>query len=131
MPLESYVLVIDASEDCCFLLQKLFFKKCFLPTVGLGSGQQALELVAAREPLLIVVDLMLPDITGRELIELLRRPPRGQKRLLIGTATQTSEEVRWLLQTGLLDAFLRKPVDLGRLTATVQRLLQQRQQAQF
>ncbi len=123
MPSESYVLVVDASEDCCLLLEKFLRTKCRLAAVGLGSGQQALELVARREPLLIILDLKVPDIPSSELIRLLRQPPRGPQRILIGTGTYTSEETLRLLKAGLLDAFLRKPVDLGRLTDIVLKLL--------
>lgn len=120
---ESYVLVVDASEDCCLLLEKALRSKCRLAVIGLGSGQQALELVARREPLLIILDLKVPDIPSSELIRLLRQPPLGPQRILIVTGTHTSEEILRLLKAGLVQAFLRKPVDLGRLTDIVLQLL--------
>lgn len=127
---ESYVLIIDASEDCCVLLEKIFIHKCRLPARGVGSGRQALELVEQQEPLLIVFDLRLPDIEALELIAGLRRPPHGQQRILIGTATQSGEEVRRWLKSGILDAFLPKPLDIETLITTVRKLLRRRRVSQ-
>lgn len=123
MPTESYVLIIDPSEDCCFLLEKVFAHKCKLAAVGLSSGRQALELVAEREPLLIVFDLRLPDISAKELITRLRQTPAGRERILIGTSTQGEEAARNFLRSGELNAFLSKPLDLEVFVKTVRRLL--------
>lgn len=127
---EPYVLIIDASEDCCYLLEKIFTHKCQLPARGVGSGRQALALVERQEPLLIVFDLRLPDIEALEFIAGLRRPPQGPQRILIGTSTQGGEEVRRLLKNGMLDAFLAKPLDIDTLIATVRKLLRRRRLSQ-
>lgn len=43
---------------------------------GYGTGQEGLDAARADPPDLIVVDILLPDLDGREVIRLLRADPR-------------------------------------------------------
>jgi hypothetical protein len=85
-----------------------------------GTGADLLRLAREHAPDLVTLDAMLPDMSGPEALERLRREPFGR-------------EVRVVMLTGLdrehlegaaTDAeYLSKPVDRQRLLGTVRRVL--------
>jgi DNA-binding response OmpR family regulator len=65
MPYEKTVLHIDDNQEITDLLVALF-EDCPLNWVVARTGQEGLEKARERQPDLILLDLMLPDISGRE-----------------------------------------------------------------
>jgi DNA-binding response OmpR family regulator len=81
-----------------------------------ADGRQALAQMSPR-PALILVDLMMPELDGWELIDELRRTaPLADIPVCVLSAIATHAPPK----TG---AVLRKPVNLDELLATVERLL--------
>ena len=73
-----------------------------------GSGHEALTTVAARPPDAIVLDLLLPDMDGLQLIDMLHALPEGfAGPIIIVTASDLSGEARARLQ-GSVNQILRK-----------------------
>jgi two-component system, OmpR family, response regulator len=85
------------------------------------SGRQALESAARREPDLIVLDWMLPDIEGIEVGRRLRE--RGFKSaVLFLTAKDATENKVEALRAGG-DDYVTKPFSLAELVARAQAIL--------
>jgi CheY-like chemotaxis protein len=81
-----------------------------------ADGRQALGLMTPR-PALLVVDLMMPELDGWELIdELQRTAPLADIPVCVLSAIATHAPPR-------TSAVLRKPVNLDELLATVGRLI--------
>lgn len=87
------------------------------------SGQRALELVAARRPDLILMDLNMPQMSGLETIRRLKADPAtsGIPVVVCSSALESSdiEEAR---QAGAA-ACLRKPLGLAQLQEALDRAL--------
>jgi len=65
------------------------------------GGRQALKMIKERMPSLLILDVGLPDITGRELIaELRRNPLTSSLPLIVHSTTDLSEEERTQLKLG-------------------------------
>src|SRR5690349_20558932 len=72
------------------------------------DGRSGFELVESTRPDLVVLDYVLPDMTGDELCRRIRRTPQGRKArivLLSGTASQMNADDHGF------DACLMKPVE--------------------
>src|SRR5262249_43378477 len=79
-----------------------------------GSLAEARKALAKAAPDVVLVDLMLPDGKGLDLLEAFEDGPRPQLVLITGNATvETAVEA---LRTGARD-YLVKPVEMGRLKA--------------
>lgn len=65
-------------EDDKFMRNLLINKlqKEGFQTEGLGSGEEALELMKTKTPNLILLDLILPNMDGFEVIQYLKSDPR-------------------------------------------------------
>ncbi len=75
------------------------------------SGRTLLERLTEFEPDLIVVDVLMPDMTGPEVLdEIRRRPEFDAVPVVYLTGVIQEEEVESLLSTGVADIIL-KPFD--------------------
>jgi two-component system, OmpR family, phosphate regulon response regulator PhoB len=68
------ILVVDDERDIRVLLA-INLRKAGYRVVEAGTGAEALEQVAKCSPALIVLDLMLPDRSGRDICRTLRASP--------------------------------------------------------
>jgi len=85
------------------------------------TGREALSTVARREPALIVLDWMLPDIDGLEVGRRLRE--RGfRSAILFLTAKDSTESKVAALRAGG-DDYVTKPFSLAEVVARVQAIL--------
>ncbi|HZP61378.1 MAG TPA: response regulator [Opitutaceae bacterium] len=88
-----------------------------------ATGREALECIRLHRPDLILLDLMLPDIDGLGVCEILRHnPATATIPVVILTAWATTDARHHGLDVGALD-YLTKPFSPKELVARVQRLL--------
>jgi DNA-binding NtrC family response regulator len=101
-------------------------------TVTAETGHEALDRVREQTPAAVVLDLMLPDISGKELLDWFRREhPRVP--VVVLTAQDQVEDAVECMRLGAAD-FVQKPFERARLVTSVrnachQRRLEQRVQA--
>ena len=77
------------------------------------TGQEALRLVAELDPDLLLLDVHLPDISGLDVLDRLRRD-RRQVAVVIVTAERGTEAVRAALHGGAMQ-YLVKPFEYDEL----------------
>jgi CheY-like chemotaxis protein len=70
-PADGYILIVDDDELIRETLQEL------VEMVGCSSllaanGKEALRVMASQRPCLVILDLMMPVMTGNELLEIMR-----------------------------------------------------------
>jgi CheY-like chemotaxis protein len=78
-----------------------------------GSGEQALALLATRRFDALVTDMMMPSMSGAELLKRMREIEPGLPALVVSAYT-SGDELRTACEQGLL-AVLSKPVPLKEL----------------
>ena len=89
--------------------------------LALGAG--ALDAIRAAPPDLVLLDIMLPDISGYQIVEELRADPTLRDvRVLMMTARGSVIERKKGLALGA-DGFLAKPFELSELRSELARLL--------
>jgi DNA-binding response OmpR family regulator len=94
-----------------------------------ASGREALDTIAATTPDLIILDLMLPDIDGFGICEILRRhAATATIPIIILTAWATNDAQHLGLELGALD-YMTKPFSPKKLVERVQHLLSLRESA--
>jgi PAS domain S-box-containing protein len=87
------------------------------------QGGLGLELAAEHAPDLVLLDLHLPDMPGREVLRRLRADPRtAHLPVVVISADATPRTIDELRAAGA-EAFLTKPLDVRAFVATVERLL--------
>lgn len=86
---------------------------------GFAAGMQAKE----QHPDLIVLDVMLPDINGKAVCELIRSDPTMSDIKIICISGMIEEDKIGELKAAGADDFLQKPLDVDELVRRICRLL--------
>jgi len=108
------VLVVDDHEDTSFAICTLLELEGYRAD-GALTGRQALEMVGARRYDLVITDLLLPDISGYDLVRALRQ----RTDYLPVMAVSGRDD----LDASNFDDVLAKPFANDVLLAKIQRLL--------
>jgi CheY-like chemotaxis protein len=93
-----------------------------------ATGPEALDEVNARVPDLIVMDLLLPGMSGLEVAARLRRADRTSHVPLIAVTGCSSESELTLARASGFSAILKKPCEPPALVEEIRRLLTERSQ---
>jgi DNA-binding response OmpR family regulator len=118
----SRVFVVDDEPDVVELLRTILRSHGFEVEVD-TDGRSALTRILADPPDLFILDLMMPDLDGFELLKLLRLDPRGVRiPVLILSARTGHQEQLESLQLGA-NAYVCKPFSPRELLAQVRDLL--------
>jgi two-component system, OmpR family, phosphate regulon response regulator PhoB len=117
-----YVLVVEDEDALATLLQYNLEKEGYDVIVA-GDGEEALILVDERLPDLVVLDWMLPKVSGIEVCRRLRsRPETRNVPIIILTARgEETDRIRGL-DTGA-DDYVVKPFSMTELTARIRAVL--------
>jgi DNA-binding response OmpR family regulator len=92
------------------------------------DGAEGLDLIAKEKPSLVILDVMMPNLTGFEVAAELRRLGLTIPVLMLTTRQEISEKVEGL--NAGADDYLGKPFDRRELLARVQALLRRQTTAQ-
>jgi CheY-like chemotaxis protein len=119
MPQRGTILGVDDEPDSVAFLKVLFEGEGynFLPA---ESGAQALELIRARRPDLLVVDYMMPGMNGLEFCDLVRSDFSLRH---IPIVLYSAYQMRPHSNLGLYDVAFLKPVDADDLLWAIRALL--------
>ncbi len=109
------ILVVDDESSMRFLLRMVLETQGF-EVVEAHHGAAALERVKEEQPDLVVTDLMMPVMSGRELIERLRADAGTAGIPIVVVSANANAEVAGA------DAALRKPFDVDALLGTARSL---------
>jgi CheY-like chemotaxis protein len=119
------VCVIDDEREVCDLLRLLLESRDFRCIVA-HDGRSGLEAVRRHRPNAIVLDVMMPEMNGHDvLVELRKDPDLREIPVLMMTGLtegdrRTDEE--WCALLGVR-AFISKPLHLDKLLERLDRLL--------
>lgn len=118
------ILVVDDDEAMLRSVARVLRTEGFGDALTCGDPAAAVGLVESGEIALLLLDLVMPRISGETLLpQLLRAAPETP--VIIVTATDQVETAVRCIQAGAFD-YLVKPVDFPRLIATITRALQHR-----
>jgi len=119
----SKVLVVEDEQDIRQLMCLHLNRKGYT-TEEAVNGSKAYEILEQKSFDLIILDWMLPGMSGMELLSWIRNKPlpMGRTPILFVTAKSEPENIVKALQTGA-DDYLVKPFDLRVLMARVSSLL--------
>ena len=116
------VLVVDDTERNVKLLADLLTFKGF-SVITAGGGKEALEKIAAEQPDLVLLDVMMPDINGYDVCRTIRETPdTAMLPVVMVTALDPAAERVKGIEAGA-DDFLSKPINQAELLARVRSLL--------
>ncbi|MDH5639836.1 MAG: response regulator, partial [Nitrospira sp.] len=119
-PIYESVLIVDDDPLVCDLLVQ-FLRLRGYRVVGVNDGIDALNFVDDTPPDVILLDLIMPGMSGVEALRMLREKEyQGGIILMTGSHNEELLEEAWALSP---QEVLVKPIDLDRLLTTIQLVL--------
>ena len=123
MARERRVLLIEDDADVA-ALYVLQLRRDGIPLEHARTGAEAAAFVRDRLPALILVDLKLPDVDGRELVERWGGDPvSGAIPIWILSNTMPEDNLWWHAAPNVQRYFLKSRVALGRLSLEIRATL--------
>lgn len=121
-PAPKKIVIVEDQPDVADLLEEMLSMDSY-DVVKIHSSSGAVSLIQAEKPDLVLLDIMMPDVSGLEVLRFMRREPSMQKTpVVIVSAKTLAADIRAGLDAGAT-AYLTKPVDLNRLRNTVAQAL--------
>ncbi len=103
------VVLVDDQADLLLLMSKILTSHGFEISGTAEDGRAGIDLVAATQPDIVVLDLAMPHLTGEEALpELVREAPRTMVAIL--SAHLDTERAQRLLLMGAFSAYAKGDV---------------------
>ena len=120
---DTRILVVDDHRDNVAIIRDYLEARGYEVAVA-HSGEEALQRYEETAPALVLLDVMMPDLSGWEVCEAIKQRSRGghDVRVIMVTALGEWDDKREALRTGA-DDYVTKPVDLADLGQRVERNL--------
>jgi CheY-like chemotaxis protein len=121
----SKILIADDNQQNCELLDAYLAEEGYQIDTAY-DGQQALDAVAKSQPDVILLDIMMPKMSGYEVCQRLKSDPATRNiSIIVVTALAEMGDIEKAVNAGAND-FLTKPVNKLELTTRVKTLLELR-----
>ncbi len=117
------VLIVDDDRDICTLLSELLEEEGF-EVRSARNGQEALEILMREPGWVVLLDLYMPQMDGREVLRQLQRNPDLQQsnRVVLMTASMSLTRLRLAFPVELVPQVLPKPFELEEVVGVVHQL---------
>jgi excisionase family DNA binding protein len=117
------ILVVDDDPAVVELITDVLGGDSRFESRSVNNGFQAGMLAKEYHPDLIILDVMLPDINGKAVCELVRQDPTmSDIKIICISGMVEADRIDELRQSGA-DDFLQKPIDIDELLRRICRLL--------
>ena len=113
------VLLVDDDPDVSSLLKRFLAAKG-REVLAAANGREALEMFSKEVPDLVILDVVMPEVHGWEVLSRIRETSSVPIIMLTGQNTST-DTVKGLLSGA--DDYITKPFDLGELEARITALM--------
>ncbi len=120
------ILAVDDNLDNLVLLQYQLEDSVASTIVTATTGNSAFLMAMRMQPSLILLDVLLPDMSGFEVVRRLRRCPLTAATPIIAVTALARRQDRDRILAAGFDAYISKPYDVDDLEALITRHLPQR-----
>lgn len=118
---DNTILVVEDDENTSHLLQAILESEGYTVRMALDGNEASQIIEEIRPPFCVVLDIMLPFKSGRELLSQIRKKNDWQTvPVLMLSALSSEQEIVNALKNGAND-YLLKPFGPGELVARIHR----------
>jgi len=119
---QPMILVVDDSTTNVVLLEAILDEKGYRIETALNA-KEAYSIIAKQSPDLILLDLLMPKISGFDFLAQIRNNESTKNTPVIVVSALTDEEnISRIMEMGAID-FVKKPIDLQYLVEKVESVL--------
>jgi DNA-binding response OmpR family regulator len=116
------ILVVDDEPDV-LLLCRMNLEHAGHQVIEAPDGERGLQMAREHRPDAMILDLMLPNVDGYEVLRSLNEDPASVDLAVVVLTAKARQEDRVRCLQGGADEFVTKPFSPGSLVDTVEQLL--------
>lgn len=116
-------ILICEDEEIMLTALEFRLRKAGFEVLLAENGKIALERIKKEKPDLVVADIMMPFVTGLELIEFIRKDMRSALPIIVISALEHEDTVLEAFRIGATD-FIAKPFKPNELVLRIKRIFQ-------
>jgi len=119
------ILIADDNTFNRELLQDALkrFKTYDVTIMTTENGTKTFELARQEKPDLLLLDIMMPGMSGYEICQKLKADPDTKKTYIIMVSARTQQEDRMQAAEAGADEYVTKPYDIRHIRERVQKIL--------
>lgn len=119
---ENMILIVDDSATNLLLLEVVLREEGY-ETLTAFSANEALKIIKSRKPKLILLDLMMPEVSGFDFLKKLKdNPNNSDVPVFIISAIGSNDSKTFCLDHGATEYF-EKPIDIQPFVKKVRQYL--------
>lgn len=118
------VMVVDDEQDLRDMIN-LMLKKEGYETETAQDGQEFLEKLDVFQPDIVTLDVMMPGLTTKEILEKIKEKKSNPKIILLTVVRFSEEEQKKIMNMGNVVGYITKPFEFDDLIKTVKEHVQQ------
>jgi DNA-binding response OmpR family regulator len=117
------ILCVDDEPEMIDLIRLILGRKGF-EVLGAGSGIEGLEIIRKKQPDLVLLDLMMPDMDGWEVYQQMKANEKTRDiPVIVVTAKAQSIDKVLGLHIAKVDDYIAKPFSPQELMASVEKVM--------
>ncbi|MCF8080762.1 MAG: EAL domain-containing protein [Desulfobacterales bacterium] len=121
--LDSKIMMVDDEPSTLAVVRSFLKRDGYRNFILIDDSRQALKSIEETRPDVLLLDLMMPEVSGFDILKAVRRHPKlGHLPVIILTASEEADDKLHCLDLGATD-FLAKPVDPSELRLRVRNTL--------
>ena len=118
------VMVVDDEEDIRELLSAVLEKEKY-DVITACDGKDCLEKLKTSRPDLILLDMMMPGLSGREVAESIRKNPKTKDiKIIFVTVARFSEIGKDILNSLKVSDYITKPFENDELLERIKKTIE-------
>jgi PleD family two-component response regulator len=116
----TMILIVDDSTTNQVLLQAILEEEGYEIVTAFGA-KEAFSIISKQKPQLILLDLLMPEISGFDFLkEVKEKPTTSNIPVIVVSAVGSADNIDYCKQLGAVD-FFSKPIDINLLIEVVKR----------
>ena len=123
--MSDLILVVD-DDPLARTMLKITLRVPSFEIIEAGSGQEALDMVESRNPALLVLDVMMPGMSGFDVCRILRKEPKtADLPVILYSAKTHPRDVQNGMEAGAT-MYMFKPTPRHEMIEAIQKLITER-----
>lgn len=121
LPTGAYVLLVDDDKDLAGLLSA-HLQSRGIHVVTATNGSEALRIIEHQAPDLVLLDIMMPELSGHDVLKRLKYDPGFSLIPVVMLSAQSGEDAEIAKRLGAID-YIAKPFDSNKVIERIETLL--------
>ncbi len=115
-------MIVDDDEDILYSVEKLLSKKTDYTIIKANGGKKCLETLRKEKPDLILLDIMMPEMDGWDVVEKIHEN-KDWEDIPIIFLTAKDDKLTQSVASISVDDYIIKPVDIDLLIRRIDKVL--------